>query len=371
MDWLYLTLPAALMWLGLLLAPWRPWSTREQLDVAEDSDKDLSSVAALIPARNEADTIGGCLASLVQQSDTLRIVVVDDDSDDETAAAARAAGHEKTVVLRGKPLPAGWAGKPWALEQGLSQVRTPFVLLMDADVRLDPGMLTAMKAKLYTDRAQFLSLMARLPMESWSEKLLVPAFVYFFKLLYPFRLSNTAASPVAAAAGGCILVERRVLDEIGGFASLKDALIDDCTLASRVKAAGFNTYMGLTQSVTSVRTYADLASIWNMVARSAFTQLRYSALLLGACTALFVIVFWAPVAALFMGSGTARLAALVALLAMMLSYVPILRYYGRSLLWSLAMPAIGTLYLGMTWTSALRYWRGTRSRWKNRVYSAR
>lgn len=371
-DWLYLTVPAAVMWLGTLIAPWRPWSTREQLD-AEPSDatESLCDLTVLIPARNEAEFIGPCIDSLRAQSEKLKIVVVDDDSEDQTALAARNAGNQLTVVLRGKTLPQGWAGKLWALEQGMPHVQTPLLLLLDADIRLEPGMLKTMKAYLGNNELHFLSLMAQLPMSGAWEKLLVPAFVYFFKLLYPFRLSNTPRSPVAAAAGGCILLERRVVEKIGGFDSLKDALIDDCTLASRVKRAGFNTYMGLTHSVSSARAYQDLGSIWNMVARSAFTQLRYSVVLLAICTALFAAAFWLPVTALFLGSGTARMLALAALTAMMLSYVPVLQYYYRTSLWSLAMPAIGTLYLAMTWSSALRYWRGTRSRWKNRVYSTR
>lgn len=369
--WLYLTLPAAFMWLGMLVAPWRPWSTREQLDAeVSHAHETLYDVTALVPARNEADTIGECIANLREQGGKLRIVVVDDDSEDQTARLARNADHELTV-LQGKALPPGWAGKLWALQQGLPHVQTPLLLLIDADIRLEAGMLRTMKTQIRNRRLHFLSLMAQLPMRGLWEKLLVPAFVYFFKLLYPFHLSNSPRSPVAAAAGGCILMERRVLEEIGGFESIKDALIDDCALASRVKRAGFSTYMGLTRSVTSIRAYPNLASIWNMVARSAFTQLRYSTLLLTACTALFVAAFWIPVATLLLGGDAARSVALTALLAMMLSYLPVLMYYGRSSLWSLAMPAIGTLYLAMTWSSALRYWRGTRSQWKNRVYSAR
>lgn len=358
------------MWLGILIVPWRPWSTREQLDAQAAHDKeDLSDITVLIPARNEADTIGRCIISLREQDEALNIVVVDDDSEDQTFLVARNAKDDFTVVHQGKALPPGWAGKLWALEQGRRLVHTPLVLLLDADIRLDVGMLRTMKAHLRDGGLHFVSLMVQLQMRGLWEKLLVPAFVYFFKLLYPFRLSNSRRSPIAAAAGGCILMERRVLAEINGFENLKDALIDDCSLASHVKYSGFNTYIGLTRSAHSVRAYPSLASIWNMVARSAFTQLRYSALLLAACTLLFATAFWLPVGALLLGSATERGLAVIALVAMMLSYIPVLLYYRRSALWSLTMPVIGTLYLAMTWSSALRYWRGTRSRWKNRLYS--
>jgi hopene-associated glycosyltransferase HpnB len=206
-------------------------------------------------------------------------------------------------------------------------------------------------------------------MQGYWEKLLLPAFIFFFRLLYPFQLANDPKQRrVAAAAGGCILLETKLIDEIGGFAALRSALIDDCTFARRVKSLGARTWIGLTHSVCSVRRYDTLEAIWNMVARSAFTQLHYSTVALLGCTAVFLAAFWLPIAGLFLGDVAARTLAVVALLAMITSYVPTLRFYRLGSAWVMALPLIGTLYLAMTWSSALRYWRGQRSRWKDRVY---
>jgi hopene-associated glycosyltransferase HpnB len=204
-------------------------------------------------------------------------------------------------------------------------------------------------------------------MDTAWEKLLIPAFVYFFKLLYPFRIANSPSRLVAAAAGGCVLLDTAVLDRIGGFAALRDALIDDCALARRVKRTGARTWVGLTHSAVSQRPMAGLGAIWQMVARSAFAQLRFSTMLLVVCVALLVLAFWVPLAGLFV-PGT-RAAAAVALVAMMASYVPVLRFYGRSPLWALTLPVAGTLYLLMTVSSAVRAWRGVKSRWKGRNYT--
>jgi hypothetical protein len=198
----------------------------------------------------------------------------------------------------------------------------------------------------------------------------MPAFVYFFALLYPFHLSNSPRSRIAAASGGCVLLERRALEAIGGFAALKGALIDDCTLAACVKRAGFRTWIGLTHSARGLRSYSELGMIWSMVERTAYTQLRYSPVWLGICTAALVLAFWVPLAALGSADTRVRACGVAALFAMMASYVPTLRFYGRFPGWTLALPAIGTLYLAMTWSSAFRYYRRERARWKGRVYAA-
>lgn len=359
----WLAVPAALMWFGLLLAPWRPWSTRERLEPSgRSTDVDLSGITVLIPARNEAEVIAATLSSLQGQGHGLRIVVVDDQSDDGTAQIAR--GFSNVEVLSGQPLPSGWAGKLWALEQGLGPVTTPMTLLLDADIALEPGLLAALVAHKRQRGAHFVSLMADLRRTSNWDRLLLPAFVYFFKLIYPFQLSNSSFRHVAAAAGGCILVDTAALKSVGAFGCLRDALIDDCTLARRVKDGGYRLWTGLSRGVISLRPYGDLKAIHEMVARSAFTQLRYSTPLLLFVTALFAAAYWLPLAALFMGSPLA----LAALIAMAVAYVPTLRYYGLSPLWAVAMPLIGALYLAMTWSSAIRYWRGIRSKWKNRTY---
>ena len=196
----------------------------------------------------------------------------------------------------------------------------------------------------------------------------MPAFVYFFKLLYPFHLSNAATSKMAAAAGGCIFMKTAILKTIGGFEPIKDALIDDCALAKRVKEAGFATWIGLSRSVRSIRPYENIGQIWNMVARTAFTQLRYSVILLMGCTLLMGLVFGVPAWFPFLGLGSAGYFALFAFAGMVVTYLPTLLFYHRSPVWALCLPLTAALFLSMTWNSAFRYWKGERSRWKNRTY---
>jgi hopene-associated glycosyltransferase HpnB len=256
----------------------------------------------------------------------------------------------------------------WALEQGRHHVRTPLTLLLDADIELRPGILAALLARRRLDGRQLLSLMAILEMESTWDKLLVPAFVYFFKLLYPFRISNSPSRLVAAAAGGCVLAETGKLEQIGGFAAIRDELIDDCALARRIKSAGGRTWIGLTHSAVSRRRLGTLRASWHMVARSAFAQLHFSVLLLACCVALLAVAFWAAPLAWITGPTTARWLATIASGAMIASYIPVLRFYGRSPLWALALPVTGTLYLLMTVSSAIGSWRGVRATWKGRTY---
>jgi len=366
----FITLAGALLWLVIFILPWRPWSTRECLDTNKSSGmSDLSQITVLIPARNESAVIGKTLNSLKAQGEGLKVVVIDDESTDKTQDAARQTGLKNLHFINGKPLPQGWSGKLWALEQGRHTVATPLTLLIDADIELLPGILSALVNKMNTDRIHFVSLMAQLRMENFWERLLMPAFVYFFKLLYPFALSNSNFSLIAAAAGGCIMLETRVLNAIGGFESIRDSLIDDCAFAKRVKAHKFKTWIGLTHSVQSHRPYERLSYIWNMVARTAFTQLMYSKLLLLLCTALLTLAFLVPAAGLFLPGIFPKVAGIVGLITMFITCIPVLRFYRRSIAWGFAMPFIGTLYLAMTWTSAFRYWFGTRSQWKNRIYS--
>jgi hopene-associated glycosyltransferase HpnB len=363
---IWLAAPAALIWFGTLLAPWRPWSTRERIEADTDAARgaELGEITVLIPARNEAEVIGATLSGLQAQGGGLHVVVVDDQSTDATAQIA--ASYANTQVIGGKPLPSGWAGKLWALEQGKAEVRTPLTLLLDADIELRPGLLAALLRHKRAQGLHFVSLMADLRRTSFWDRLLLPAFVYYFKLLYPFALSNSRFRHVAAAAGGCVLVDTAALQQVGAFGSLRGALIDDCTLARQIKRAGYRTWVGLSRGVVSLRPYGNLRSIHDMVARSAFTQLYYSNLLLLLVTLIFAAAYWLPLAALFLPG--ARGLAAAALLAMALGYWPTLRYYGMSPLWLLLTPLGASLYLAMTWSSAIRFWRGVRSRWKDRVY---
>ena len=369
MYWNYLAGIGAFIWLVILLLPWRPWDTREVLDSALDSpDADLSDITVLIPARNEAEVIGTTLASLKTQGNDLAIIVVDDRSTDRTVTVAQSLGMQNLRIIAGELLPADWSGKLWALEQGFRHVNTPLTLLIDADIELRPGIVRGLRQKLKENHLHFISLMAQLRMASFWERLLMPAFVYFFKMLYPFRLSNSSFTHVAAAAGGCILLETRLIKEIGGFEAIRQELIDDCALAKRVKSLGYRTWIGLTHSVYSLRSYKNLAGIWNMVARTAFCQLRYSAMLLGGTTVIMLMVFWLPVAGLFFPAASAKILSAGALGALILSYLPTLKFYHQSRGWALALPLIATLYLAMTWSSAIRFWIGTGLPWKGRFY---
>jgi len=360
----------AAIWLTILLLPWRPWSTNEVLDVSSPlPEVDLGDITVLIPARNEAETIKATLPALTAQGRGLNIILIDDQSSDGTGQVARKAVDENLLIIKGKSLPSGWTGKLWALEQGRSHIRTPFTLLLDADIEPLPGIIGELKRAMQERDVQLISLMAELRMDTFWEKLLMPAFIYFFKLLYPFRLSNTGTSRVAAAAGGCILLETRLLHEIGGFDSLRGELIDDCALARRIKTLGYKTWIGLTHSVRSIRPYEKLRTIWEMVARTAFTQLHYSGLVLALCTAIMVLSFVVPGLGLFLPSGMAKFFSALGLAIMILCYLPTLKFYGLPGRWALALPLIGILYLAMTWTSAMRYWLGGGSHWKGRAYS--
>ena len=365
---------ALLAWLCVLVAPHRPHRVRERLEADVAGLGNLEGVTVIIPARDEADLIDRTLAALGRQGRGLDVVVVDDQSSDDTrGAAARAAGPNFTLrVVDGRPLPDGWAGKLWALEQGFAVVDRPHVLLLDADIELAPGLVPALLAQLHERDATLVSLMAELRCETLWERLLSPAFVFFFKLLYPFAWSNDATKATAAAAGGCMLVRTDALREIGGFAAIRGALIDDCTLAAALKRHRPPIWLGMTHSVRSLRAYASLGGFWSMVARSAFTQLRYSVWWLLLATALMIVTLLAPVAGVVVGmaTGDLRLALLAgaAWLAVAAVYWPVVAFYRLPVPWALTLPVAAALFLAMTWSSAMGYWRGKRASWKARDY---
>ena len=367
---MFLVTVAALSWVGFALLPWGPWRNREVLDVIDEPDREEShdEITVVIPARNEAEVIQHALQSVIAQGTGLKIILIDDRSDDATVAKARALAYANLRIVDGAPLPAGWSGKLWALEQGRQFVTTPYMLLLDADIELDRGVLNALREKMRRRDLPFISLMAVPSMSSGWEKLLMPAFVYFFKILYPFQAVNSPRAKMAAAAGGCILTESRLLERIGGFAAIKTAVIDDCALAGRVKSQGFKIWLGLTHSVKSVRGYRRLKEIWDMVARAAFAQLRYSVGLLVLYTLAMLLVYGIPAVVVASSNIVMRGLSLGSLAIMFLTYVPILRFYNRSWAWALCLPFIAALFLAMTWTSAVRYWQGEQTRWKGRVY---
>ena len=357
---------ALALWIIIFLLPWRPWRVTEQWDVSGTQiETSLQDITVLIPARNEQEVIGRSLQAVVNQGDDLSIIVVDDQSTDHT--------YEKVVpfkprvtVLKSKPLPSHWSGKLWALEQGCEYAETPLLLLLDADVELAPGTVHGLRKHMEDRHADMVSLMAQPPLNSWWERLLMPAFIYYFKLLYPFSLANSSSKYVAAAAGGCILIRRQVLKQIGGFKTIRTALIDDCQLAGEVKKAGFSCWLGLTHSAKSIRPYTGIFEIWNMVSRTAFTQLKRSIWWLLFCSAIMCLAYLVPVIALGLKQPLLWIGA-SAWLVMFITYLPVLNYYKLSWLWALLLPFIACLYLCMTWTSAFRYWGGERIRWRGRT----
>jgi hopene-associated glycosyltransferase HpnB len=257
----------------------------------------------------------------------------------------------------------------WALEQASRHVVTPYLLLLDADIALKPGVLTSLRRKLIDDGLALASLMAELRTETFWERLLAPAYVYFFRLLYPFSLVRAPRSRIAAAAGGCVLLKYEALQRIGGFAAIRAAIIDDCSLARAIKGAGYPIWLGLTRDVLSLRPYEHLSDFWSLVSRSAFAELDFSLARLLACTVGMLALFAGPIALAAELPHRIGVVGIAGLIAMLASYVPILRYYGLSTLRCATLPLVAAGYLLMTWHSALRYWQGTRTVWKGRAYS--
>ena len=362
---------ALLAWVGVLVAPHQPHRTRERLEADPTAEDDCASVTVLIPARDEATSIGRAIGGLAAQGRGLDVIVVDDESSDGTAEAARAAataarGALELRVIAGRPLPEGWAGKPWALEQGLAAVDRPFVLLLDADIEVARGLVSTLLREARARDASLVSLLAELHCTGFWERLLTPAFVFFFKLLYPFVWSNDPRRRTAAAAGGCMLVRSDALRAIGGFAAIRGALIDDCSLAQKMKQQG-PIWLGLTDRVRSIRAYDDWQEIRRMISRSAYAQLRYSPALLAGTVAGMALTYLAPPLFALFGDGLARWLGVAAWLLMALAFQPTLRFYRVSPLWGVALPFIAVLYLLYTLDSAYQYMRGRGGAWKGRV----
>ena len=332
------------------------------------------SVVAVVPARNEADVIARSLASLIAQAypGDFRIILVDDNSEDDTGAMARGLDAGRLTVLSGAPLAAGWTGKLWAVHQGIAAAGSPdYLWLTDADIEHAPGTLARLVAIAVAGERQLVSFMALLHCKTWAERALIPAFIWFFMMLYPFNWINrprTIFGSIAGAAGGCMLVRADALARAGGVAAIRGALIDDCTLGRLMKQQG-PIWLGLTRLSRSIRPYAGAGEIGQMIARSAYAQLRYNpALLLGTVGGL-ALVFGAPFVAAG-GVGLARTMGLLACALMMLAYQPILGFYRRWPLWALALPLVALFYVGCTLWSALRYYQGAGGMWKGRAQAA-
>jgi hopene-associated glycosyltransferase HpnB len=337
----------------------------------------------VIPARNEAELLPITLRSLLNQDypGSLTIIVVDDQSTDGTASVAQALGNPQLHILAAESLPPSWKGKLWALEQGIryAQTLTPlpdYLLLTDADIEHDHTNLRQLVTKAQQENLELVSLMVQLRCQSFWECLLIPAFVFFFQKLYPFRWVNDPQNRTAAAAGGCILIRRETLVQIGGIQAIRQALIDDCALAQAVKSNSTGRiWLGLTSSTRSLRPYPSLATIWDMVARSAYTQLNYSPwLLLGTLIGMTLIYIVPPVGVIVGGltrNWTVAIASLISYLLMTVAYLPTLRLYRRSPWWAFCLSAIAFLYTLMTLDSALQHYQGRGGAWKGRVYPQR
>jgi hopene-associated glycosyltransferase HpnB len=353
------------------------WRARERDDAIVPCMAAWPSVCAVVPARDEAAVIGDTLASLLAQDyeGPFSIVVVDDHSGDATASLVRtiadtqAAGRVR--VVSAPPLAPGWTGKLSAVAHGLRVAGDVDLLLFtDADIHHASDSLRTLVARLRERRLVLASRMARLRCESAAERALVPAFVFFFQMLYPFAWVNDARRATAAAAGGCMLVDRHALVGAGGIAAIHGALIDDCALARLMKAQG-PIELALSERAISTRSYGAYREIRRMVVRSAYTELRHSPWRLAFVVAAMVIVFVAPPIVAVFASGVARTLGIFAWAAMALAFVPMLVFYRRSLLFAPALPAIATAYLVMTLESALAHARGRGGEWKGRLHAPR
>ncbi len=363
------------IWAYLLLGHgnfWRisrslPWPVRGALEPV--------SVVAVVPARNEADVVAECVTSLIRQSFPVRLVLVDDNSTDGTAdiarAAARAAGAEDQLnVVAGAPLPPGWSGKLWAVHQGVMKANefTPdYLLLTDADIRHSRENVAMLATLAQEGRFDLVSFMVRLHCLTFAEKALIPAFVFFFFMLYPPEWIRDARRKTAGAAGGCMFIRREALEKAGGVESIRNEIIDDCALASRVRQGGGKVWLGVAPETESIRPYGTFADIGAMISRSAFNQLHHSVLLLLLCLVALTITYLLPLALLLSGRANPAWSGAASWALMAACFWPTIKFYRLNPLWSLALPAIAIFYMGATVHSAFLYWMGKGGRWKGRV----
>ena len=363
---------ALAIWLYLLVARGGFWRCNQRDDWELCEPARWPRVAAVVPARNEAEVIGESIGSLLAQDyrGAWTIVLVDDDSSDGTADVARRA-DERLLVVPSGGLPDGWTGKLWAVKQGIDAATTPppapdYLLLTDADIVHSPDAVSRLVAHAERRRLVLASLMVKLRCDSLAERCSVPAFIFFFQMLYPFSWVNSPQSPIAAAAGGCMLVRTRALQAAGGIETIRSALIDDCALAKTMKARG-PIWLGLTERASSIRRYPAVGDIRRMVARTAYAQLNYSPLQLVGTVAGMALTYLAPPLIAILGSGPARWIAFGTWVLMAVAFQPTLRFYRLSPLWGVALPAIALKYLLFTVDSAYQYVRGRGGGWKGRA----
>ena len=373
-----IALAALAVWINLLLARGRFWacSVRDDRDGPAADPARWPGVVAVVPARNEAEMIPHSLASLLRQDypGPFSVVLVDDDSSDATLAVTRslaARAPDRLTIVQGAKLPAGWTGKLWAVSQGVARAEASpappeYLLLTDADIGYAPGALRSLVRRAQAEQLAMVSLMAKLRCESLAERALIPAFVFFFQMLYPFAWVNRREAATAAAAGGCMLVRTDALAAAGGIESIRGALIDDCALAAQLKRHG-PIWLGLTERVCSLRPYPSFDDIRRMVARSAYAQLRFSPGWLAATVAGLALAYLAAPSIALLGSGMARWIAIATWMMMAIAFWPTVRFYRLWPTWTLALPAIAAAYLGFTLDSAWQHARGRGGLWKGRA----
>lgn len=366
-----------LIWLYLVIARGRFW----RVAIPEIPTVRLSPtprVAVIIPARNEAEVIAHAIQSLLAQNyaGPLRIFVVDDQSSDGTGDVVRNAATqhpERLTLISSTSLPLGWTGKMWALSQGVqhaSEFAPDYFLFTDADIVHAPESISSSVALAQAGDRDLVSMMVKLRCDSLAERALIPAFVYFFFMLYPPEWVNRASDKTAAAAGGDILIRAEALARIGGISAIRNELIDDCALARQVKRNG-SVWLGLTENARSIRPYGSFAVIGRMISRTAFYQLRHSAWLLIGTVLALAITFLAPPVLVFFFGGWAALFGGAAWLMMSITFLPMVRFYGLSPLWAPTLPLVALFYAGATIDSAIQYWMGRGGEWKDRVQDTR
>ncbi len=356
------------IWIYLLAAHGRFWQSGPTLATSRPTNS--PAVAAIVPARDEAPLIARTLGSLLAQDypGPFRVILVDDNSTDNSAEIARALNSPRLTVLSGTPRPPGWAGKLWAVAQGIAEAEeADLLLLTDADIEHDPAHVATLIAHAERHELDLVSEMVALSCATWAEHALIPAFVFFFQLLYPFAHVNNPLRATAAAAGGTVLIRRRALTRIGGIKSIRSALIDDVALAAEIKIGG-SIWLGHATMARSIRPYPRLTDIWRMITRSAYVQLRHSPVLLVVCTIAMALVWIVPPLAVILGPATARILGALTWAAMAWSYLPTLRRFGLSLLWAPCLPVIALFYLAATVGSAVNHYFGRGVAWKGRAY---
>jgi len=372
---------AVVTWSYLVLARGLFWRIKSAQPTVGDKTGFPGGVVAVIPARNEAELIGLVVTSLLNQSVAMPVILVDDESTDGTAdvaqrAAEKAGKADALIVIQSKPLPAGWTGKVWAMHQGIERARAlnpAWFLLTDADVVHGPETIANLGIISHDAshrRYDLVSFMVKLHCESLAEKLLIPAFVYFFFMLYPPAWIRDPRRATAGAAGGCMLVKAEALESVGGLESIRSAVIDDCSLARLLKRNGAKLWLGLTDQSQSLRRYDTFSDVEHMVSRTAFNQLKHSSLLLLGAIAGMAITYLVPPLLLLTPRELTIFMGAAAWAAMTITYSSMVRYYRLNPAWALTLPLAALFYLGATIHSAVKYWNGVGGDWKGRVQDA-